>query len=87
VWLKPGPFELPTAFAATLAHAPDAAGPAPELAATANAIPKPVLAALTAKLAALDPRAVSSTLAVRAREVAIDLEPSHTVSLGFGQVP
>jgi hypothetical protein len=59
----------------------------PELAATANAIPKPVLAALTAKLAALDPRAVSSTLAVRAREVAIDLEPSHTVSLGFGQVP
>src|SRR6476620_5493898 len=58
-------------FAGKLVDAPEAAHLA-ELAATTYAIPEPLLAALTAKLAALDPRAVSSTLAVRAREVAID---------------
>lgn len=60
-----------TGFAQSLAHALGAAH-LTELAATAKAIPESILADLTAKLAQIDPRAVSSTLAVRAREVAFD---------------
>jgi hypothetical protein len=58
-------------FAVRLADASGAAHLA-DLAATSKAIPESLLADLAAKMAQLDPRAVSSTLAVRAREIAVD---------------
>ncbi|BBO06568.1 hypothetical protein SG09_59180 [Bradyrhizobium ottawaense] len=56
-------------FAGKLADAPGAAHLA-ELAQTAKAIPAPVLASLTAKMARLNPRAVNWTLATLAEEIA-----------------
>lgn len=58
-------------FAERFADAPGAAHLS-ELTATVQGIPELLLSRLTAQMTALDPRAVSSTLAVRAREVAID---------------
>lgn len=55
-------------FAGKLADAPGAAHLA-QLAATAKAIPVPVLASLTAKMARLNPRAVNWTLATLAEEI------------------
>ncbi|MBR1204513.1 MULTISPECIES: hypothetical protein [unclassified Bradyrhizobium] len=46
--------------------------PSVNLAAVSDAVPEPLLGDLAAKMAALDPDALASTLAVRAREVAAD---------------
>jgi hypothetical protein len=56
-------------FATKLFHAPGASHLG-ELAATSKAIPRSLLADLVGKMALLDPRAVNSTMAERAREVA-----------------